>query len=319
MSALRVLSGPDQYRRRRRVASLVQGLQLAGWKVAEVTGEDSARLSRLAGPSLFFAERTLILVSEAQGIDVSYVERHYASSSDSLILLLHVEGEVKGALKKFLKNIPKDWHEHFPQVSPWEQVENAVSFCQEELRARGKTINPALLASLIETVGGTDLGFLAYEMLKLDMLLESESTSVVTTEHVRSTLAFSEKASVFPVLDALGVRSTRKVIVALGRVKLTNPGDTTMMVVRLMAPVVGKWASVAALLERGCTPQTVAETLEQNAWFLEQKVVPPAKRWGHVRLVDLVGRLAKVEQYILQGAAQPWACLESGLLTALQS
>jgi DNA polymerase III delta subunit len=144
--------------------------------------------------------------------------------------------------------------------------------------------------------------------------LDSFGETEVLPQHVGATIVLMAEAAVFPVLDALGEGNVKKLAVSLSRVENTTAGDPTIKVTRLLAPTLGKWISAAALLDKKVSTEDAAATLGQNAWVYSKKTLPPAKRWGLVRLVELLGIIAEAERQVFHGVISPWLHLEAGLL-----
>jgi DNA polymerase III delta subunit len=318
-SPVLVVTGGDGYRRRKRVRRLLQGLRGQGWRISEVEGEDRPRIAKLMTGSSLFKAKTLILVENPAKIDRELVLRQYEKPTKNIVLFLHLDGEAVGGFKKLVKELPDKIHHHFPRATRWKQAEDAAALCRTELREQGKTLPQKLSEQLVEVVGATDLGYLSYEMFKLSMLLDALGETSVQPKHVSSTIAVMEESSVFPVLDALGRANLRRLIPALGRVEKTTTGDPTIKVVRIMAPTLGKWASAVALDEKQVPFKEAASMMGHNQWFHRNKVLPPAKRWGSRKLVDLLGQLAEAERLVFQGSISPWIGLESRLVRACQS
>lgn len=315
-SPVLLVSGADAYRRRKRLGRLLQGLQSQGWRVSEVEATDSLRLSQLLTGSSLFRAKTLILVNNPDKINAELVVRQQNSPAQNVVLLLHQDGEAKGAFKALLKRIPDSAQQYFPKPTLWKQDEDAISLCQVEMRERGKTISKELSEQIVGFVGSSDLGFLAFEMFKLSVLLDAYEEKEVKPSHVASTVTLLEEASVFPILDALGTGNLRKLQAALGRVEKTTSGDPTIKVVRMLAPTLGKWAAAVALDEKKVPPDEAAILMNHNAWYHQNKVLPPARRWGSRRLLALLGSLAEAERQVFQGTISPWIGLESRMVRA---
>ena len=317
-SPVLVASGGDGYRRRKRVGRLLQGLRSQGWRISEVEGEDRPRIAKLMTGSSLFKAKTLVLVNNPAKIDPELVLRQHQRPTKNIVLFLHLDGEAVGKFKKLIKELPDKVHHHFPRATRWKQAEDAAALCQVELREQGKTLPQKLAEQIVEVVGAADLGYLSYEMFKLSMLLDTLGETSVTPKHVSSTIAVMEEASVFPVLDALGRANLRRLLPALSRIEKTTASDPTIKVVRSMAPTLGKWASAVALDEKQIPFKEAASMMGHNQWFHKNKVLPPAKRWGSQRLVELIGDLAETERQVFEGAVCPWVGLESRLVRACQ-
>jgi len=263
-----------------------------------------------------FRAKTLILVNNPDKINAELVVRQQDNPMSNVVLLLHLDGEAKGAFKALLKKLPDSAHQYFPKPNLWKQDEDAISLCQVEMREHGKVISKELSEQVVGFVGSSDLGFLSFEMLKLSILLDAYGEKEVKPSHVASTVTLMEEASVFPILDALGTGNLRKLQAALGRVEKTTSGDPTIKVVRLLAPTLGKWAAAASLEEKKVPPEEAAVMMNHNPWYHQNKVLPPARRWGFRRLIALLGGLAESERQVFTGSVSPWIGLESRMLRA---
>lgn len=98
------------------------------------------------------------------------------------------------------------------------------------------------------------------------------------------------------------------------RLRQTAGSDATMRVARFLGTEVLKWMQAAHL--EALPPKAAATELGLHPWYFQDKILPPAKRWGKEGTVRLVADLAATERAVLNGAVNPWMVLTSRLVSA---
>lgn len=310
-----MISGTDEYRRRKTLHTFREGMLKDGFQVSRVDGKNYDRLATAVSGSVLFESRELVIVDNPDQVDLDLVLNHYHDPQPGVTIALYYEGTPKrgGTFAKLAKIIPPSLHLSFSLPPFYKMAEEAARMCVLEARERGVQLSDPLAASMVDVVG-TNLGMLSWEVYKVSLLLEAEGKTEVTSEHLRASLSQIDNVGVGRLNDYVGLASVRKVCRQLRWIEKTHPGDSTMMVVRFMFPSVSQWMVVADLHEKGVPQEDAALALNMNSWFHKRKVLPVAKRWGRKKLFHLLGVLQSAERGVLSGDVSPWLGLCSGLM-----
>lgn len=318
-----VLSGTHDYLRGRELREAVAVADEMGRTIEHVQGTDREEISRiLSSTGVFFREDVLVVVENPEKIDPELVIRHHESEDNSVVLVLHQEGAIKAktALGKIAKALPDRFVAKFEKPKPWEEGDHATGFCVDEARKRRLTIAEPLAAAIVQNVGA-DLGMLAFEMQKLEMLLAAEGETTVTASHVRQTIAAFGELGPRPVVEGLERRDLSGVARALANMRRThagNLGGATLRACAFVGSSARNWLHVATLLGEGSGHEIIAERLNLHPFVVRKTLVPVAKRWGQGRLTSLVKSIALVERSVRSGQVSPWVQLECALFRSLQ-
>jgi hypothetical protein len=148
----------------------------------------------------------------------------------------------------------------------------------------------------------------------MSLLADARGTAVLDKDVVKGAMASIEEASVGPIIEALAVRSRKRLSRALVRVRKTSRYDPTMRVCRFLGSSVLRWLQAAHL--DALPPKAAASELGLNPWYFENKILPPARRWGKAGTIQLASDLAASERAVLNGAVNPWVVLTTRLLAA---
>jgi len=311
-----VVSGGQVVLRRRFLQQVIRAQQEAGWSVVQVDGSDPASVrDALQGGGLFDEGNTLAVVEKPHKMNLELLELHHESKGGDVTLLLNIEGEPDGRTKfgKLVKKKMVGVHKGFPKPTEWKAPEVAVEFVLAEAKAHDKTIRPALAHALVQRVG-TDIGMLAFEIQKMSLLADSFGSCVIEQREVKGGMAAIAEASVGPIIEALATRNRKRLSKALARLRKTSKADPTMRICRFLGSSVLKWVQAAHL--DALPPKAAAQELGINAWYFENKILPPAKRWGKAGTVSLAADLAASERAVLNGAINPWMVLTTRLMAA---
>lgn len=311
------VSGGQDLLRLRFLRNVVETQRAAGWDVVEIDGEDAlaVRDALDGGGGLFDQAKTLAVVSNPNKVNLDLLQAHHEAKDYETTLLLHIEGEPDGRTKfgKFVKKTLIKVHKGFSKPDEWEEPEVATAFVIEEAKLHGYTIRPALARALVDRVG-TDLGMLSFEMQKMALLAQATGAKAIDKEEVKGGMAPIAEAAVGPIIEALAARNRKRLSKALDRVRRTSKYDPTMRVCRFLGSTVLKWVQAAHL--ENLPPKAAATELGLNPWYFENKILPPARRWGKQGTVQLATDLAASERAVLNGAVSPWAVLSTRLLAA---
>jgi len=313
-----IVSGSEDFLRRRCVAELVVEANSTGRQVDRVEGKDPQALLAALTASEFMGTSTLILVSNPEKADLGVIKEHNAAGDNTAIILLHCEGNPKGNTKfgKMVKEMRKQ-HKSFRSPNSWERDKMAVAFCVKEAQNHGKTMSQQTAQAMVSVLG-SDLGVLSFEVLKAATLADSSGSDEVGTTHLKKSMALVAEADVLPAIRALGECNIKRVLQALNRVKKTTKGDPTMRVCRVMGSFVLKWLEAANLQSLGVDSEEAAIQLGANDWYHRTKVLPPAMGLGQKRLVRLVHALAASERAVLNGHVAPWEGFQARLISAFE-
>jgi len=315
---LTVVSGGQDLLRRRFVAEVVSVQRAAGWDIIEVDGVLPGVVREAVNGDMFNPRETLAVVLSPESADLELLERHHTSQGALTTLLLHIEGEPDGRTKfgKAVKTIWASVHKNFPLPTEWKAPQVAIEFVQAEATRQGFQMPVALAQALMER-SGTDLGVLAFEMQKILILAKLAGVTVVDVFHVKGGMAPIAEASVMPIVEALARQQPKKLLKALNafyRTSRDDRSDLTIRISRLLASSITKWLQILSL--DSMPPKAIAEELGVHPGFLENKLLPAARRWGKQGTIRLIADLAASERAVLNGAIDPWVVLTSRLLAA---
>ena len=312
---LLVVSGSQDLLRRRFLREVVVTQRALGWTVLGVNGASLSDVREAIEGDPFVPVDTLAVVINPEKVPVEVLEKHHESKDYQTTLLLHIEGDPDGR-SKLGKTLKASWaaiHKSFPEPSEWQAAKVAAEFVQAEMLRHKLTI-PTSLATLLVDRSGADLGVLSFEVDKIATLTKVMGATVVDAIHLKGGMAPIAEASVFPIVDALGARNTKKLMKALTALRRTSRDDPTMRVSRLLATNVLKWLRATYLSQ--LPPKAAADELGVHPWVFESKILPAVQRWGQKGATQLVADLAAVERAVLNGAQDPWVILSTRLLSA---
>lgn len=316
---LLILSGTEAFLRRRQLNAVVQTAHKDEWAVSHVDGSDrNAVAEALSEPAFFTTGSSLVVVDNAAKIDPALVDAHVKNKQSSTMLLLHHEGKPKAgsAFAKLAKKYAKR-HRSFETPPLYKQEGEAVKFCVEEAKVRGKELEPRLAKALV-VAAGTDLGVLYYEIFKVCTLADVEQLDSITLSVLRDGMAEMSEASAFQLLEGLEQKNIKRVCSALDRIKKTHSGDPTMKLCGFLWKFTTQWLAAADLIRQGVSDQESADLMGVSIWYYRNKIFPAAKTWGLGNLKKLVRGLAGAERSVKSGAVNPWNLFSSNLLSLFQ-
>ncbi|MFA6234558.1 MAG: hypothetical protein WC824_10305 [Bacteroidota bacterium] len=315
-----VVSGAQDFLRRRFLNGVVKGQQNEGWLVEYVDGSVTGELrdSLNQGGSFFESDedrKTLIVVSNPEKADLELIKEHVEEQEPDAVLLLDLEGEPKGNTKfgQFVKALGKNAHSNHPKPAFWDEVEVAARFCVTEAKSRGKILEENLANELARKVG-TDLGFLAFEIQKMAMLADIDQSETIRVDHVQGGKAVMSEAILSPLTDALIFRNRNLMAISLNQIRKSSKRDPTLRIAGFLWATVSKWLAVSEFLKSGVGLDEGASKLKLNPWFFKNKLVPQVQRWPCEDVLKLVHVLAGAERSVLNGNLNPWVVLVTGLL-----
>jgi DNA polymerase III delta subunit len=320
-----ILSGSEEFLRQRELREAISVADELGRSVEYLKGGDHDDLLRtISSTGLLFDESVLLVVEEdLDELDEEIILRHHEFGTDLVCVVLHHPGTIKPktTLAKIAAELPPRLVAKFEKPKPWEEVAHAASFSVTEAQRKGVQLAPQLAEALVQHVG-TDLGMLAFEILKLRELLNAEGVSEVTAPHLRSTVAAFSEIGPKPVVDALEARDVKALGQALANMRRTHAGDVGGAVLRTVAFVghsATTWLHVAALARNGSSVEEIAEKLGQHHFLVRKTSLPAARRWGEGALTRLLKSLVRVSNAVKGGHLNPWVELECALFRSLSS
>ncbi len=312
---LLVVSGGQTLLRLRFLRGLVAAQKEAGWLIETVDGENSVAMRDvLQGGGLFTTKSTLAVVTKPNKAKLEVLIRHSEAKSYTTTLVLHIEGEPDGRTKfgRFIKKIGKV-HKAFSKPKEWDAPKVAAKFVLSEVNLQGMTMENNLIHALIDR-SGSDLGVLAFEVDKMVLLAQATGTTKIGSVQVKGAMAPIAEASIAPIVDALVRRDRKRLSKALTQLRKTSKYDPTMRICGFLGSSVTKWVQAAHLDHM--PPKAAAAELKINPWYFENKILPPAQRWGKEGTIRLASALAASERAVLRGAVSPWTVLMARLLAA---
>lgn len=317
-----ILSGSEEFLRTRELREAIAVSDANGRSVEYVTGADSEEISRIISSNgVFFQEDVLIVVEDPETVDPKIVLHHHEHGDNSVCILLHSEGAIKAKsnLAKVAAELPPKLVAKFEKPKPWEEADAARSFCIAEASRKGMMMPAPLAAALVQNAG-TDLGVLSFEILKLELLLQTRGGGEISANDLKAVIAAFTELGPKPVIEALEMRDLRAAGVGLTNMRRTHAGDLTGATMQLCAFVghaATAWLHVASLLKTGSSPEEISSRVGQHVFVLRKTSIPAAKRWGEGRLVSLLKSVARVQRAVKGGHIHPWVELEAALFRAL--
>ena len=255
--------------------------------------------------------------------DVTLVREHHEGGDNEVCLLILHEGEAgsstfAGKLRDACVTPKKVRVLDYAAPAPWDLEADAVKFLTAELGRRHKTISQDIAVAVIGVVG-TDLGVLSQEALKYSTYLDamSKPEGAVDVGVVRGLVAGFGAIEYRGLLDAIGSRSVKGVLRAVREVQDGPVGSRGVTAVaRTVGTTSVGWLRVAALLDRGSSPDEVAAQLGWKPTRVQFQL-PIIRRWGVEGCKDLVHRMAIVDRGSRLGHISPWVEFEVALVRAV--
>ncbi len=294
-------------------------MQKDGRSISRVDGNNMGEvLAALSEPDLT-GRPALVVVDNPSKLDLKLIEAHQARGNSSARMVLHYEGKTRGNTKfgKLVNKTLKGQHKEFLEPKPWDAGDLAIKFCIAEAKERGKSMSGTLAGGLVSIIG-TDLGMLAFEILKAVRLAEFLGDDKLTIEHIKAVKAPLNEAEMSPIIKALELRKVVPLIRALDRLRSSRTKDPTIWVCHAVQSTALRWLAITDLMQKDVAPKDAAAQLDMNPWFFKNKVLPHARRWGRKRNIRLVKALAASERGVLSGHQDPWTGLCSRLIEACQ-
>lgn len=236
-------------------------------------------------------------------------------------LLLYHDGELDEAKFPALAHIHGGFRiSHMRPTSKKSLRSLAIRFSKkeaEDLLGNKEALQDNLAEALVEAAG-TDLGVLAFEILKAANLAKFENKKNIEAEHLKKLIRGSNEIDLAPLREALKLRDPKRLSQSLDRVYRATGGDPVMLLLRGKggpADLVCTWLRAALFLKRGGTQPEMSQRLGVPDWSVPDIMIA-LKSWRVPELRSLIRELADVDLGVLRGAPSPWVALQSRLLIA---
>lgn len=314
-----IVTGDDGFHRRRLVKDIVAAKIADGWRADQADGEVPAQLDAALGSGGMFLQetvRTLIVVENPEKIPPEVYKEHFEDKGAPAVLLLHYDGNPKGNTKfgKYVVTQKKN-HRECKQPAKWDIPAACATFCVEEAKRYGLTLD-AVLAEKIVELAGADLGVLSFEIRKLAMFADADGAKTITMQSVPQSLAVILEAQMQPVIEAISARDPKRLSRTLNRLHKTTKQDMTIPLCRVLGPTTLRWYSAVDLRDSGKDAGEGALLLGMNTWYYKNKYLPQMNGWARRDLLGLIRALAVSERKALSGVVNPWVGLVGRLLSA---
>lgn len=311
-----VISGSDGFLRSRELSKATRAARDRGWRIHRLDGSDRASLVGVLSSAGLMGD-ALVIVGNPDKADPQVLLDHHRGGFSPVVVLLDCEGPPKGAVSDILKELPKTLHASFEAPKPWTAEKAAASLLSEVAGEHGVALGDRV-AEALAAVHGVDLGRVYFEMLKAIHLARSRGESEVTLAHLRETISPISKASVAPLVRALGAKDQKALLRSLARLRDTHRSPPVPLVCTWMGKEAARWLQAAALRSKGgLGPEEVAKALGVHPYVYKKDILPVLSRWKERDLVDLVRRLADVSRSVREGRVDPWHFLEFKLVDLL--
>jgi DNA polymerase III delta subunit len=304
-----VVTGTDDFQRRRLVRKIASTRAREGWSVIPVDAGVSGDVEESLASTSLFGANTLLVVSRAEKLSPAILKSQLDDPDPSVVLLLVSDAD---KLTPPLDSVPKALVKTFSLPAFYKMEEHATAFCVDEAKAYKRELAPALATALVRKVG-TDLGVLAFEVQKA--ALYATGADKLTADHFRATVAPLLESDGSAIADALATQNRKLFMSEMDRFRRAKGGDPTIELCgRVISPTVLRWLQAAHLHASGLSPQAAAGSVGANPWFWEHKVLPAALRWKIAGCVQIVRVVAAAQEATFRGSVSPWGLLEAGLV-----
>lgn len=307
-----IVSGGDDYRRRRFVRTFTARKASEGWVVYPLLGTDSESLGAiLSSTGVLFSAPALCVVTNPEKLPLELLKARVAEGGDTVVLLLEFEGEKPPAAIAAL--VPKTATKTFALPAFYKMEEYATEFVREEFKGLKVSIDPGLALALVRKVG-TDLGMLSFEVSKAATLCHAQGVTAVTPEIIKDSMAPLSELDGSGLIEALGSGNLKRIAVEFSRYRTSKGGDPTIELCgRVLTPTVLRWFQAAHMDASGVSSTAAAGRMGANPWFWENKVLPTARSLGADRCRKMLSVIAAAQTAVFTGAVFPWGVLEAGM------
>lgn len=310
VSSVFLIGGSDEYQSRRMLNKITATRRSEGWSVLPIDGKTPGALDPVFAMSAMFEASTLCVVSNPEKLSVALV-KDQVTDPDPKITLLLITNSDKPTGPVF-DLIPKESTKIFALPPSYKMDEYAANFVQNDLKARGSKITESLALAMVRKVG-TDLGVLSFEVQKV--CLFAGTSTEITAAHLRETLAALSETDGSAVLEAIGLKQSKRLASEMQKYQASRGGDPTIELCgRVITPALTRWLQAAHLSESGMPPAAAAGIVGANPWYWENKILPYAMRWKVAGCARLIGIVAEAQTQVFRGGISPFTYLEAAFL-----
>lgn len=320
-----VLSGNEWFYRRRELQKACVAARVSNRVVVRLDGDAEGAVSDAINEAMFGGP-VLAIVSSPEKADLEVLAKHAEGGDATAAFVLHYEGVIKAnsGLGKLAATLPKQHNIVFNKPEKaYKHPEYAAEFTIAEGRRHGIQIPDTIADGLVAKIG-TDLGVLAFEVLKVATYMAARKEGPeVTRDHIRATLTIIGEANLSPLTEALALRSARSVLREMDRLNRELPEDSpssrTLSVCGWVGGTVTRWLHACVLDEAGASESEASSRMSVPPYVYSRFLLPPARRWGAELLQQLMRSIAVAEASAKSGRIDAWVGLESSLVLACRA
>ncbi len=313
-----LISGSDDFYLRREVRKAITAANMTGRQVTYLDASQG-EVEDFMSSMLFLSEPTMAIVEKPDKLDPEFLAAHAKNKKSpvTLVLVYPKDFTLKSDFGKLVKPVPKKYRLAFKKPAPYKMEEVATEFVKAEAERHGKKMSGRLASSLVGKAG-TDLGILAYEVLKAVMYANALGQEELLPNIVKETVSSVGGANLPNLMAALGVGSEKAVARCMVQIRESSSADPTIQVVTWVGNQATTWLHISDLLKRGADEAELASRVGVHPYVLKKEHMGPAQKWGSARLVKLIRSMAKIDREVRTGHIVPWVSLEVALLEAVR-
>ena len=180
------------------------------------------------------------------------------------------------------------------------------AWLKKHFDSQGVTVGLDTVKALVFR-SGRSMDVLAGEVDKLCALALSRGKSFVTPEDVNEVASSTPECDTFALSNAIIERNKPKAYLALEEMKLRRVEPTIIM--GMVAKTFDDLTAVAHLLDEGLGAEEIEKLLGMNKYKLKI-YIPAAKKYGVVRLNEIVNALAKADAGSKYGGVTGYCAVE---------
>lgn len=254
------------------------------------------------GARLVVVKDPAFLASKAEDPSIADLETLFERGLPDYAHLVLTAPKADSRLKLVKKLQKTGVVREFSTAKPWQLQEQLGGWIGEEVQKRGRRIEPAATAALLEATRG-DRWRLLREIEKLTVYAPEGAR--ITAEMVREIAAGSE-ADVFALTDALARKQAAEAWQALSRVLTT---DHPLKVLAAVATIMRNWLKLKQHAAQGMSAQAIAQATGARSDFKIRKDLELIRAWNVAELEAAIAVLGELDHALKTGAwpqeAQP--------------
>ena len=265
-----------------------------GSQTPDKGGPDFAAVMDDLATLTFFADRRVVLIREA--------DRFISANRERLEKYLAAPAPA-GTLVLECRSFPRNTRLYKAAVACGGQLHECkkltgralVGFVLGEAQARGKRIDPAAAARLVELIG-QEQGTLAAEVEKLSLYTAERPT--ITLGDVTELVGQSREEKIFAVMDAAGGGQLEETLRLWHQVLTTDPA-AVFKTVGGMAFVLRRWLAAQRMAAEGMPIRSIAPKVMM--WGRERQLEALLRRLSPIRLSRLLAAVADLDSQAKSG------------------